>query len=116
VYDQRGRATADVLALADEDLGGAGDLFLRHPSQATAHRVIPRAEITRMEELHELVWQDGRVVGEAATIEQMRERRRQDIELLDVGVRRIVNPHIYHVSLTQGLWDLKQRIIRQMLG
>jgi len=26
-------------------------------------------------------------------------------------VRRLVNPHIYHVSLTQALWDLKQSLI-----
>jgi nicotinate phosphoribosyltransferase len=105
-----------VLALPDEDLASTHDLRLRHPSQATTQRTIQRAEITRVEELHEVVWRDGSVVGELPTIPEMRERRKQDIDLLDIGVRRIVNPHIYHVSLTQGLWDLKQQVIRDMLG
>jgi nicotinate phosphoribosyltransferase len=26
-------------------------------------------------------------------------------------VTRLLNPHIYHVSLTQRLWDLKQDLI-----
>jgi nicotinate phosphoribosyltransferase len=33
------------------------------------------------------------------------------VEALDPGVRRLVNPHIYHVSLSQKLWDLKQALI-----
>jgi nicotinate phosphoribosyltransferase len=41
----------------------------------------------------------------------MRERRRADIERLDPGVKRLINPHIYHVSLTEELWKLKQSLI-----
>jgi nicotinate phosphoribosyltransferase len=48
------------------------------------------------------------------TIQQMREIRQKDIDLLDPGVRRILNPHIYHVSLTEKLWSLKQDIMQSM--
>lgn len=47
----------------------------------------------------------------ACTIKEMRERRRANLERLDPGFRRIVNPHVYHVSLTQRLWELKQSMI-----
>jgi nicotinate phosphoribosyltransferase len=43
----------------------------------------------------------------------MRERRHADVERLDLGVRRIMNPHIYHVSLSQRLWDLKQELLNR---
>jgi nicotinate phosphoribosyltransferase len=33
------------------------------------------------------------------------------MERLDAGVKRLVNPHVYHVSLSEQLWDLKQRLI-----
>jgi nicotinate phosphoribosyltransferase len=33
------------------------------------------------------------------------------MERLDPGVRRLLNPHIYHVSLTERLWDVKQHLI-----
>jgi len=46
-------------------------------------------------------------------IEGMRAARRADVERLDPGVRRIMYPHIYHVSLTQSLWDMKQRLITE---
>jgi nicotinate phosphoribosyltransferase len=41
----------------------------------------------------------------------MRTRRRADVERLDSGVRRLVNPHIYHVSLSESLWSMKQELL-----
>jgi nicotinate phosphoribosyltransferase len=31
-------------------------------------------------------------------------------------VRRLVNPHIYHVSLSQRLWDLKQALLKSAMA
>jgi nicotinate phosphoribosyltransferase len=45
-------------------------------------------------------------------IEEMRRRRVEDVERLDPGVRRIMYPHIYHVSLSERLWNLKQELIK----
>ena len=58
---------------------------------------------------------EGRLVGELPTIDQMRAVRRADVERLDAGVKRLVNPHIYHVSLTRRLWDLKQQLITTVM-
>jgi nicotinate phosphoribosyltransferase len=44
----------------------------------------------------------------------MRSLRQADLERLDPGVRRILNPHIYHVSLTERLWELKQSLLSDM--
>ena len=54
---------------------------------------------------------EGVLVHEMPSIEQIRRRREEDLARLYPGVRRIVNPHRYHVSLTQRLWDLKQELI-----
>jgi nicotinate phosphoribosyltransferase len=29
-------------------------------------------------------------------------------------VRRLINPHIYHVSLSEKLWHLKQELVHTM--
>ncbi|MCH8876787.1 MAG: hypothetical protein IIA89_08170 [Chloroflexi bacterium] len=39
-----------------------------------------------------------------------------DIERLDAGVLRLVNPHVYHVSLSEELWRLKPDLIRRARG
>jgi len=116
IYDQRGRATADLLSLQDEDPRTMGDLLLRHPSEATVSRTIEAARISEIEPLHTEILREGSVCCEWPTIPEMRQRREDDIERLDPGVRRILNPHIYHVSLTESLWHLKQDILHEMQG
>jgi nicotinate phosphoribosyltransferase len=48
------------------------------------------------------------------SINEMRAFRDRDLERLDSGVKRIMFPHIYHVSLTQRLWDLKQNLVKDL--
>ncbi|MCB0043657.1 MAG: nicotinate phosphoribosyltransferase, partial [Caldilinea sp.] len=61
--------------------------------------------------LHVDVVTDGAVVYTPPPLDELRARRADDLARLDPGVRRLVNPHIYHVSLSQKLWDLKQNLI-----
>ena len=48
---------------------------------------------------------------EREPIDTPRARREADMSRLDPGVRRLMNPHVYHVSLTQALWELKQETV-----
>jgi nicotinate phosphoribosyltransferase len=112
VYDRRNQATADLLSLDDEDPRRMEQLTLRHPTERMMYRTLGQEEITEIEPLLVDVLKEGRLVYELPTIEEMRRRRQADLERLDPGVRRIINPHIYHVSLTERLWELKQELIR----
>ena len=111
LYDRRGKATADVLSLEDEDLNQGDSLELHHPADYNKCRVLARADITQVERLLVDVLVDGRRVYEPPSLEAMREQRRADVERLDPGVRRFMNPHIYHVSLTRRLWERKRDLI-----
>ncbi len=113
VYDERGKATADLISLYDEDIPNQLPLELRHPTLATKRRSLAQSDIQHIEKLLIPVIRDGEIVAEHPGIEAMRETRDKDIEALDPGVRRIMNPHTYHVSLTQKLWDLKQSLIKK---
>jgi len=114
VYDQRGKATADLLSLNGEDPRQERDLMLHHPSQPQAFRRMDAREISEIEPLLVDVMRDGELVYEKPSIEEMRALRDRDLERLDSGVKRIMFPHIYHVSLTQRLWDSKQELIRNL--
>ncbi len=115
VYDRRNKATADLLSLDDELPGEMEQLVLHHPSDHTRFRTLHRAEISRVEPLLVDVLVEGKLVYDLPSIEDMRGLRRDDVSCLDPGVRRLMNPHVYHVSLTQRLWDLKQELIRSAL-
>jgi nicotinate phosphoribosyltransferase len=110
IYDLRGRATADVLALAEEDLPNTAELILHHPGDYTKWRRVRRDEV-QLEPLHTEILREGRLVYEWPTLEDMRAARKADIARLDAGVRRLIHPHIYHVSLTEALWHQKQELI-----
>lgn len=111
IYDHRNKAAADLLSLDDEDPLEMDSILLHHPCEHTVFRHMQQQEISMIEELLVEVLKQGKSVYTWPTIEQMRQRRQEDLERLDPGVRRIVNPHIYHVSLTERLWDLKQSLI-----
>ena len=110
LYDSRGRATADVVGRAEEEIPD-GDLVLHHPHREGVYRKIGRGEITRIEELLVEVFRDGHRTAPAPDLKEMRARRIADLDSLDAGVRRLVNPHIYHVSLTPAMKKLQLELI-----
>ena len=116
LYDQRGKATADLLALHDESPAAAAELALRHPSDHTKYRSVGQAQLSELEPLLVEVLQEGRLAAELPPLDALRARRVADVERLDPGVRRLVTPHIYHVSLSQRLWELKQNLIEAARG
>ncbi len=115
LYDQRGFATADLLSLEDEDPTQMERIVLRHPSDHTKRRVLHRDEISQIEPLLQDILVEGKLVAELPSIEEMRAQRQADVQRLDPGVRRLINPHVYHVSLTQRLWDFKEALIQEVI-
>ena len=69
-----------------------------------------REQISTLEPLLEEVYAGGEAVKEHPSIERIRERRDDDLKRLDPGVKRLLNPHRYHVSVTQRLWEVKQAL------
>ncbi len=116
LYDRRGKATADLLTCEGEDPAQDARLVLRHHSDHAKSRTLVRSEISEIEPLLVTVLDGGKLVYDMPDIEEMRRIRRADVERLDPGVRRLINPHIYHVSLSQKLWHTKQEYIRTLMA
>jgi nicotinate phosphoribosyltransferase len=92
-----------VLELLRDVVKKVNEVLLRHPTDHTKFRVLSREDIWRAESLLVEIMAEGKVVYDLPPLEAIREQRRTDLEHLDPGIRRLVNPHIYHVSLTQEL-------------
>ncbi len=114
IYDRRGKATADLVTLHGSDPRREQRLILRHPIDASKHRLLDASSLNRMEQLLEDIVVEGRTVYEWPSLEGIRALRERDLASLDEGVKRIVNPHVYHVSLSQELWELKQSLIKKL--
>ncbi len=133
LYDRSNTATLDLLMLPGEEpfggpnpTGGAGSsgepprvagveangprtaappavMIVHHPTEDGVFRTISRSDISRIERLVTPVLRDGKRTDQRADIDEMSRRRGADMAALDPGVRRLVNPHRYHVSLSEGL-------------
>ena len=115
VYDERGKAIADVMSTNDEDLCSQQEIHLYHPTDQTKHRILQCSQLSKIERLLVNIMKDGKVVYDLPSLEEIRETRRKDIESLYPGVTRLMNPHLYHVSLTEKLWQLKQDLIEEYI-
>jgi nicotinate phosphoribosyltransferase len=102
--------------MEDEQPADQEKLVLYHPYQPSKYRELPRESITEVESLLVDILREGRVVAELLPIEGLRARREADIQRLDPGVLRLMNPHIYHVSLSERLWEKKQELIDSALS
>jgi nicotinate phosphoribosyltransferase len=102
-----------VLSTEDENLCEMQEIHLYHPADQSRHRILSGKEISRIEPLLEDVMKDGNVVCDLPSLEKIRAKREEDMQFLYPGVKRIMNPHHYHVSLTEKLWSLKQNLVKE---
>jgi nicotinate phosphoribosyltransferase len=105
-----GMASADLIALDDETLDPTQPLELFHPVHTYKRKVIQNYEI---EEMLVPVYLNGELVYELPRLDEIRRRVVEGLERFPSEIRRPVNPHEYHVDLSQRLWDLKQRLLHE---
>jgi nicotinate phosphoribosyltransferase len=116
IYDQSGKAISDLIGLAEENPAGLESLELHHPTDQAKSRTLNRAQVSEVEPLNQEILRDGKIIYQFPSIEEIRKVRQKDTERLYPGVKRLINPHIYHVSLSQKLWELKQNLMQKSKG
>jgi len=110
LYDHRGVAVTDLVGLADETPLTDDENVVHHPVQAGVHKTIHRSDIAQIEPLHRPMT-PGRT---DVAVDELAARCRADLERLDPGVQRLVNPHRYHVSITDPLHRLRQDLLARI--
>ena len=114
VYDKSGKATADLVTLADENPQNENEIYLHHTMDASKKRILTKDQISKVEKLLFDIIVDGKLIYDFPSIEDIRKVRLNDIDCLDSGVKRLIFPHTYHVSLSKKLWNLKQDLIQSL--
>jgi nicotinate phosphoribosyltransferase len=118
VYDTKGLCIADVLTLEDDetpDLIEKGKHYsFWHPSadyRHFIHTVDGSAEPLLRKRLEK-----GNIINEEPSLHDIRATVRKGLESLDHSYKRLLNPHIYKVSISSRLRSLKLELIRNYLG
>lgn len=113
LYDSDGMARADILALEDEVIESEKEYRYFHPMVDYRQFTFKAASVKPM--LKKRLENGQRVEPRLSDNQQLAESRRRmmaEIETLDPSFKRILNPHIYKVSMTEKLKDLKMSFIK----
>lgn len=114
LYDEKGMARADVLALEEEKIECGKEYKFYHPMIDYRQFSFTAASVKPMLKLR--LSKGERVeprLSEAEQLRVSRNRMMQEIETLDASYKRILNPHIYKVSISEKLKNLKLGFIKE---
>ncbi len=103
-----GSPLADLLCLEEERIAGGEPHVFHHPGD---YRSFTLREYADVRPLLSPVMKNGSVLSPAPHLADIRDRVRRNLSLLDGTYKRLINPHVYKVSLSAPLKDLKQRLI-----
>ena len=108
LYDDKGMAIDDLLALDGETPQALEELFLHHPSADWRQlRLRPAAARPMLSK----VMEGGKIVSPQPALAEIRSGLRERFERFDSTYLRLLNPHVYKVSISSVLRDLKLEFI-----
>ena len=113
---RRFRSEREFVADAIYDIGeGAPKEFtVVDPLDPTRRKHLP--EGTAFEDLLVPIFRKGKLVYEPPSLNEIRQRRHEQLAMFHTGVKRLVNPHEYPVGLELALHELKTRLILKARG
>lgn len=116
LYDAQGMAKADILALSDEVLREGREYTYYHTMVDYRHFSFSAQKIRPL--LTKQMEGGVRCDASLSPQEELKQSRRhmmEEIEKFDPSYKRMLNPHIYKVSMTENLKDLKLSFIEKNL-
>ena len=113
LYDRDGMAIADLIALNDETIDSSKPLRIFDPVQT--YKSMTLTDYT-VRELLVPVFLGGKQVYECPDIHAITKYAKKEFESMWDEYKRLLVPHTYKVDLSDGLYDLKQYLLREAVG
>lgn len=114
LFDEDGNAKADIISLENETIEAGKDYRYFHTMVDYRQFNYKAAKVECM--LKKVVEGGKRITPKLPEAEQLRmarETMQKQLESLDPSFKRILNPHIYKVSLTEAMKELKMKFINE---
>jgi nicotinate phosphoribosyltransferase len=102
-----GRFEMDVLCLEDEELSPGDTVY--DPTNPARHKAIPQGVV--LEDLRREVMRNGEVCAQPPSLDALADRSADQLRHLPEGSLRLTNPHLYKVSMSGGLHELRTRLM-----
>jgi nicotinate phosphoribosyltransferase len=113
-FDEKNFMRGDVLFFEDEVFPENRPVQAFHPMLAHVHKAYPPRY--KREEILVPIFQGGKQVYSLPPLADIQARTLQNLHYLRPEHKRLQNPHIYHVSLGEKLFQQKQELIKAAVG
>ena len=108
-YDESGMMRGDVLFLEDESPDPGKPTRAFHPVFPHIYKAYP-PQFDR-EELFVPIFVNGKRVYDTPPLRTIQENAKKNLDRLGSEFKRFQNPHLYHVSLSEKLFRVKQELL-----
>lgn len=113
LYDKDGMAIADLIALENETIDSSKPLRIFDPIQT--YKSMTLTDYT-VRELLVPVFVDGKQVYQCPDIHEIATYAKKEFASMWDEYKRLLMPHTYKVDLSDSLYDLKQKLLRESVG
>jgi len=109
-YDEKNFMRGDAIVSEDESLPKGQPVRVFHPMLSHISKIYP-AQFEREEILVPII-QGGKRVYQNPTLKEIQEKTLRSLTHLRPEHKRLQNPHLYHVSLGEKLFQKKQELLK----
>ncbi len=111
INKQSGKSEGDYITLEWENPGEEEPLKMFHPVHTFICKYVTNFEAV---DLHKDIFVDGKLVYDPPSIDEIKKHVNQGLDLLWDEYKRILNPTLYPVDLSQACWDNKMTNIEKV--
>lgn len=113
-YSDADMPIADLIALESEDMQPGKPYTFYHP--AVDYRKFKLTNYERIEPLLVKMMENGEPTRQCPTLQDIQKNTFRELDRLDETYKRIINPHIYRVSISKRIKQIKQDFLAQYLN
>ncbi|MDC7246759.1 MAG: nicotinate phosphoribosyltransferase [Sphaerochaetaceae bacterium] len=110
-FDHEGSALGDLITLDHEKLPVGEDIVFHHPLTVADYFTLKRTRYATAVPMLTLHMENGERVKKHVRIENIQEAVKKNLSTFHSSYKRMINPHIYKVSLSRELKQLKTRLV-----
>ncbi|MFI3228553.1 MAG: nicotinate phosphoribosyltransferase [Bacillota bacterium] len=110
IYDQKGMAAADMIALRDEAIDTSKPLTVFHPVETWKKKTFTEYTVR---DIMVKVIENGKQIVNNPSLNDIVTFATQSRSEFWAEYMRLINPHIYKVDLSAKLWEMRQSIINK---
>lgn len=113
IYDKKQREIrADLIALEEEKISADRDLVLFDARDTWKTTTLKKGNY-ELREMMEPIFKNGKLVYDSPSVAEIKEYAEKEKESLGAEYKRLTNPHIMKVDLSDELYELKQKLIQE---